>query len=80
MRDMESCHQYLVSNIDIDQSQMVMYVGKQHAPGGYLWIFPKGDKHANIGIGITGIAGPGGATRKKKVGEVYVSLCHFYVL
>ena len=54
MRDMESCYQYLVSNIDIDQSQMVMYVGKQHAPGGYLWIFPKGDKHANIGIGISG--------------------------
>jgi len=33
---------------------MVMYVGKQHAPGGYLWIFPKGDKHANVGIGISG--------------------------
>ena len=33
--------------------------------------------NANIGIGITGIAGPGGATRKKKVGEVYVSLCHY---
>ena len=54
MRDMESCHQYLVSNIDIDQSQMIMYVGKRYAPGGYLWIFPKGNKSANIGIGISG--------------------------
>jgi len=54
MRDMESCHQYLVSNIDIDQSQMIMYVGKQYAPGGYLWIFPKGNRSANIGIGISG--------------------------
>ena len=32
--------------------------------------------NANIGIGITGIAGPGGATKNKKVGEVYVSLYH----
>ena len=33
---------------------MIMYVGKNHAPGGYLWIFPKGDRFANIGIGISG--------------------------
>ena len=33
--------------------------------------------NANIGIGITGIAGPAGATKNKKVGEVYVSLCHY---
>ena len=54
MKDMESCVQYSVSNIDINQEQMVMYVGSNHAPGGYLWIFPKGDRSANIGIGISG--------------------------
>ena len=31
-----------------------MYVGKKYAPGGYLWIFPKGEGFANIGIGISG--------------------------
>ena len=31
-----------------------MYVGKKHAPGGYLWVFPKGEGFANIGIGISG--------------------------
>ena len=31
-----------------------MYVGKDYAPGGYLWIFPKGKRFANIGIGISG--------------------------
>ena len=32
---------------------------------------------ADIGIGITGIAGPGGATKNKKVGDVYVTLYRF---
>ena len=30
--------------------------------------------HSDIGISITGIAGPGGATQKKKVGLVYMAL------
>ncbi len=54
MKDMESAVQYSVSNIDIERNKMIMYVGKNHAPGGYLWIFPKGNRFANIGIGISG--------------------------
>ena len=54
MKDMESCVQYSVSNIDIDSNEMVMYIGKDYAPGGYLWIFPKGERFANIGLGISG--------------------------
>ncbi len=54
MKDMESCIQYSVSNININQQKMRMYVGNKYAPGGYLWIFPKGDGKANIGLGISG--------------------------
>ena len=54
MKDMESCVQYSVANINVESDQMTMYVGQEYAPGGYLWIFPKGDGFANIGIGISG--------------------------
>ena len=54
MKDMESAVQYSVANIDVERNKMIMYVGKNHAPGGYLWIFPKGSRFANIGIGISG--------------------------
>ena len=54
LRDMESCVQYSVSNVDITRNNMTMFVGKNYAPGGYLWIFPKGDRFANIGLGISG--------------------------
>ena len=54
IKDMESCLQYSVANINLNNNQMKMYIGKEYAPGGYLWIFPKGDGFANIGIGISG--------------------------
>ena len=54
MKDMESAFQYSVSNIDIEPNKMIMYVGSKIAPGGYLWVFPKGNRFANIGIGISG--------------------------
>ena len=54
MKDMESCVQYSVGNITVDSNAMDMYVGHNYAPGGYLWVFPKGDGCANIGIGVSG--------------------------
>ena len=66
MKDMESCVQYSVANIDIKPNKMIMYVGKKYAPGGYLWIFPKGDGFANIGIGISG------KYSKNKSAKVYI--------
>ena len=67
MKDMESCVQYSVANIDVKQNKMIMYVGKKYAPGGYLWIFPKGDGFANIGIGVSG------KYSKNKSAKVYIN-------
>jgi digeranylgeranylglycerophospholipid reductase len=30
------------------------YFGNAISPGGYVWVFPKGDREANIGLGILG--------------------------
>lgn len=50
--DIGSCAQYEMVGIDIPQNHMQLYFGDKIAPGGYLWIFPKGDKVANVGLGV----------------------------
>ncbi len=54
LREMMTCAQYLLTNIDIDQTCTDFYLGNYVAPEGYLWIFPKGRRSANVGIGISG--------------------------
>ncbi len=54
LRDMCSAAQYLMAGLDIDEGICDFYFGTQVAPGGYLWIFPKGKGMANVGIGIAG--------------------------
>ena len=53
-KDIETGVQYLMTNIDIDQDNVEFFMGNQYAPGGYVWIFPKGPGRANVGIGILG--------------------------
>jgi digeranylgeranylglycerophospholipid reductase len=52
MHDMESAAQVTAANIDIEEDTCSFYFGQKYAPGGYLWIFPKGNRTANIGLGI----------------------------
>lgn len=53
IEDIESCAQYLVTGIDnFDLNYTHFYLGKKIAPGGYAWVFPKGEASANIGLGV----------------------------
>jgi digeranylgeranylglycerophospholipid reductase len=52
--DIETCVQYLIAGSDINQEYCEFYIGSEIAPGGYIWIFPKGEGKANIGIGVLG--------------------------
>ncbi len=51
MRDMDTCLQYRMTNVDSDVRYCDFYLGKV-APGGYVWVFPKADGLANVGIGV----------------------------
>ncbi len=55
LRDLEVTASYVMDHIQ-DQEYCYFYTGKKIAPGGYVWIFPKGGDRANVGIGIVGSA------------------------
>ncbi len=52
MHDMESAAQVTAANVDVEEDTCYFYFGERYAPGGYLWVFPKGNKTANIGLGV----------------------------
>ena len=54
VREIMSSVQYVMTDIDIDPHATIFYLGNDVAPEGYLWIFPKGGRTANVGIGISG--------------------------
>jgi digeranylgeranylglycerophospholipid reductase len=54
-KEMESCVQITASNINVNTDTLYFFFGKQVAPQGYFWIFPKGEGKANIGLGISGL-------------------------
>ncbi len=66
-RDMESGVQVTASNIPVNQNTLYFYFGKEVAPEGYFWIFPKGNNLANIGLGVSGLIG------KKKSALAYLN-------
>ncbi|HUV74478.1 MAG TPA: geranylgeranyl reductase family protein [Anaerolineae bacterium] len=46
------CAQYLLAGLDVDPECCLYYVGSDLAPGGYAWVFPKGEHRANVGLGV----------------------------
>jgi digeranylgeranylglycerophospholipid reductase len=52
LEDTMVCAQYLLAGIDIDPSCTTYVIGHDIAPGGYAWIFPKGEGVANVGLGV----------------------------
>jgi digeranylgeranylglycerophospholipid reductase len=56
---MESCAQYVVEDESVDADAIVLHFGDQVAPGGYAWVFPKGPRAANVGLGVLGLRARG---------------------
>ncbi len=51
-KDLETCAQYTLTNVECTDAYCDFYLGREIAPGGYIWVFPKGKDTANVGIGI----------------------------
>jgi digeranylgeranylglycerophospholipid reductase len=53
-KDIESCAQYHMENVDTLEKTVDLYFGERYSPGGYSWVFPKGGRAGNIGLGVLG--------------------------
>jgi len=52
LKDTMVCVQYLLAGIEIDPTCTCYTIDHELAPGGYAWIFPKGERKANVGLGV----------------------------
>ncbi|MHA1211516.1 MAG: geranylgeranyl reductase family protein [Candidatus Heimdallarchaeota archaeon] len=51
--DLDTSVGYEMVGVEIDEPTMLdLYMGNEVAPRGYIWIFPKGELSANVGIGV----------------------------
>ena len=63
-KDLETCAQYTLTNVDCKDAYCDFYLGKEIAPGGYIWVFPKDKETANVGIGVLASLSESGMAKK----------------
>jgi digeranylgeranylglycerophospholipid reductase len=51
LHEAASCIQYEMTNVPTDRLLEIV-VGQDHAPGGYVWVFPTGKGRAKVGLGV----------------------------
>lgn len=74
LHDMETCAQVTLVNIDVDNDAFYMYFSGEFAPQGYAWVFPKGQRIANVGLGISGTC----AKQKSPVDYLEAFMAHYF--
>jgi digeranylgeranylglycerophospholipid reductase len=52
LQDTMVCAQYLLAGIKWDPTCLGYWIDEAIAPGGYAWVFPKGEGRANVGLGV----------------------------
>lgn len=52
LSELASCLQFVVDGVETD-GLLEIITGHEWAPGGYAWVFPKGNGYAEIGLGVT---------------------------
>lgn len=51
-KEMESGVQYEMVGVEFERENVIEFYFGSVAPGGYVWIFPKGDDIANVGLAV----------------------------
>lgn len=51
-KNMESAAQFEMVGVELEDNNSLEFYFGSVAPGGYAWIFPKGDDIANVGLGV----------------------------
>ncbi len=54
INDIAVCFQYHMKDIEVDARTVEFYWGQKYSPHGYIWIFPKSENSANVGIASIG--------------------------
>ncbi len=49
-QDIAICYQVVLENIEVEKETVEFYWGRKYSPHGYIWVFPKSNNTANIGI------------------------------
>jgi digeranylgeranylglycerophospholipid reductase len=52
LEDTMVCVQYLLAGVEVDPTCTYYTICHEVAPGGYTWVFPKGEGRANVGLGV----------------------------
>lgn len=52
--NMDSCVQVTAHGLNMNPDALSFYMKREYAPGGYVWVFPKSETSANVGLGISG--------------------------
>ncbi len=50
--DVHIAAQVVMSGVEVEVGFPEFHVGRKIAPGGYAWVFPKGEDWANVGLGV----------------------------
>lgn len=55
LNEVDSGYQYNMANLKFERPDLIhLWLGNEICPRGYIWLFPKGDDVANVGIGVIG--------------------------
>ncbi|UCD18533.1 MAG: NAD(P)/FAD-dependent oxidoreductase [Candidatus Zixiibacteriota bacterium] len=61
-KEVLSALQYRMEDIEVEDDMIQFFVGSKVAPQGYIWVFPKSPRSANVGVGIAGTERRGAKT------------------